>query len=69
MGTLRVNEIINSIERLSPEELAQLTEWFDHHVTDQWDQQIAADHHAGQFANHQQRVDDAIQNDRLHDLP
>jgi len=35
--------------RLSSEDLATLSKWFEEYVADQWDRQIEADSRAGRF--------------------
>jgi hypothetical protein len=44
-----VEEIQSAIVSLAPEEYARLREWFIERDWEQWDQQIAADAHAGKL--------------------
>jgi hypothetical protein len=46
---MSVQEIESAITRLTPEELSDLSRWFEEYVSDQWDQQIETDVLAGRF--------------------
>ena len=46
---MSVEELEAAIARLSPEDLARLTDWFEGFVADQWDRQIEADILAGRL--------------------
>ncbi|MEX2139773.1 MAG: hypothetical protein WD894_10965 [Pirellulales bacterium] len=49
---MSVEELQSAVARLSPEEMARFSEWYEDFVADQWDRQIEADILAG-------RLDDA----------
>jgi hypothetical protein len=42
-------EIEAAVTRLSAEELARFSQWFEEYVADQWDRQIEADIATGKF--------------------
>jgi hypothetical protein len=44
-----IQEIETAISRLPPEELRQLSRWFETFEADQWDRQMAADAGAGKL--------------------
>jgi hypothetical protein len=46
---MSVEELQSAVERLSPEEMARFSEWFEDFVADQWDRQIEADIRAGRL--------------------
>jgi hypothetical protein len=69
MATTRVQQIIEAIEQLSPDEMEQLTAWFDQHVSDAWDRQIIEDFHAGRLDEKRRSAENAANQGRLHDLP
>jgi hypothetical protein len=46
---MRVKEIEEAISQLSPEELAQFTEWFAEFRAAAWDEQLEADARAGKL--------------------
>lgn len=46
---MTVEQIKSAIERLSPEERAELARWFYQWSDDDWDRQIAADYDAGRL--------------------
>jgi len=46
---MSVQELETAIMRLSSEDLATLSKWFEEYVADQWDRQIEADSRAGRF--------------------
>ncbi len=46
---MSIQEIETAIRRLSSEELAALSQWFEEYVADEWDRQIEADARAGRF--------------------
>ncbi len=45
----KVESIESQIQELSPEELAELREWFAQYDADVWDRQFEADVHAGKL--------------------
>ena len=46
---MSVQELEIAVSRLSSEELARFTRWFEVYVADQWDRQIEADILSGRF--------------------
>lgn len=46
---MSVQEIEAAVTRLSAEELARFSQWFEEYAADQWDRQIEADIRAGRF--------------------
>ena len=46
---MSVQEIEAAVTRLSAEELARFSQWFEEYAADQWDHQIEADIRAGRF--------------------
>lgn len=46
---MSVQEIETAVTRLSADELARFSQWFEEYVADQWDRQIEADILAGRF--------------------
>ncbi len=46
---MSVQELENAVARLSPEDLARFTEWFEDYKADDWDRQIEADAKAGRL--------------------
>ena len=50
--TMKVQDLETAIEKLSPDELKQFSEWFDEYMADQWDRQIEIDILAGKLDAH-----------------
>ena len=48
-GKMTVTEIESAISRLTPDDLAELMQWFQHHYAEVWDRQIEADLDAGRL--------------------
>ena len=48
-SAMSVQDIETAVTRLSQEELARFSQWFEEYVADQWDRQIEADILAGRF--------------------
>ena len=46
---MSVQDLETAVTRLSQEELAHFSQWFEEYVADQWDRQIEADILAGRF--------------------
>ena len=46
---MSVQDLESAVTRLSQEELARFSQWFEEYVADQWDRQIEADILAGRF--------------------
>lgn len=46
---MSVQDLETAVTRLSQEELARFSKWFEEYVADQWDRQIEADILAGRF--------------------
>jgi hypothetical protein len=46
---MSVEELESAITRLSPDELARFSDWFENFIADQWDRQIEADIAAGRL--------------------
>ena len=46
---MSVQELETAITRLSKEELAAFSQWFEEYLADKWDRQIEADIRAGRF--------------------
>jgi hypothetical protein len=46
---MSVEELEAAIARLSPGDLARLTDWFENFVADQWDRQVEVDILAGRL--------------------
>jgi len=46
---MSVEELETAVSRLSADELANFSQWFEEYVADQWDRQIDADIVAGRF--------------------
>ena len=46
---MSVEELETAVSRLSADELANFSRWFEEYVADQWDRQIDADIVAGRF--------------------
>jgi hypothetical protein len=46
---MQVQDIETAIAQLSPEELAELVDWFDRFHAEVWDRQIEADARAGRL--------------------
>ena len=44
-----IQEIESAISQLPPEELQQLSHWFEKYEADRWDRQIAADAQSGKL--------------------
>jgi hypothetical protein len=54
---MSVQEIEAAVARLSAEELARFSQWFEEYIADQWDRQIEADIVAGRFDATGKRAD------------
>lgn len=54
---MSVQEIEAAVTRLSAEELARFSQWFEEYAADQWDRQIEADIRAGRFDAAGQRAE------------
>jgi len=48
-SAMSVQDLETAVTRLSQEELARFSQWFEEYVADQWDRQIEADILAGRF--------------------
>ena len=48
-GIVSIQELETAITRLSKEELATFSRWFEEYTADEWDRQIEADIRAGRF--------------------
>ena len=46
---MSVQDLETAVTRLSPEELARFSQWFEQYAAEQWDRQIEADSLAGRF--------------------
>lgn len=46
---MSVQDLETAVARLSKEELASFSKWFEEYVADEWDRQIEADSLAGRF--------------------
>jgi hypothetical protein len=46
---MTVQDLQQSVEHLSKEELDQFSKWFEEYMADQWDAQIERDAKAGKF--------------------
>jgi outer membrane murein-binding lipoprotein Lpp len=46
---MSVQDLEAAVARLSKEELAQFSRWFEEYLADAWDRQIEADIRAGRF--------------------
>lgn len=46
---MSVQELETAVSRLSKQELAAFSQWFEQYVAEQWDRQIEADIRAGRF--------------------
>lgn len=55
---MSIEELEVVVSRLSPEELARFSEWFDEFLAEQWDRQIEADVSAGRLDAAGKRADD-----------
>ena len=53
-----VEELEIGVSRLSPEELARFSDWFEEFIADEWDRQIEADILAGRLDAAGKRADD-----------
>ena len=48
-GKMTVTEIESAITLLTPDDLAELMQWFQHHYAEVWDRQIEKDLEAGRL--------------------
>jgi len=55
---MSVEELEIGVSRLSPEELARFSDWFEEFIADEWDRQIEADILAGRLDAAGKRADD-----------
>ena len=55
---MSIQEIESAVTRLSADELARFSQWFEEFVADEWDRQIEADILAGRFDAAGKRADD-----------
>jgi hypothetical protein len=46
---MSVDELESAVSRLSPDELARFSDWFENFIADQWDRQIESDIAAGRL--------------------
>jgi len=46
---MSIQELESAVTRLSKEQLAAFSQWFEEYIADEWDQQIEADILAGRF--------------------
>lgn len=58
---MSVQEIEEAVIRLTPEDLAQFTAWFEEYQAQAWDEQIARDARAGQFDQLIQRAREQVE--------
>ena len=58
LRVMSVEELESAISRLSAEELARLSAWFEQFMTDQWDRQIEEDIKAGRLDAAAKRADE-----------
>ncbi len=66
---MSVQELETAVARLSPDELARFTEWFEDYKADEWDRQIQADAGAGQLDGLIREAEDDIAAGRVRPLP
>lgn len=55
---MSVQDLEAAVTRLTPEELASFSQWFEEYVADQWDRQIEQDVLAGRLDAAIKRADD-----------
>jgi hypothetical protein len=53
---MSVQDLQQSVEHLSKEELETFSKWFEEYLSDQWDEQIERDVKAGKFDSMLKRV-------------
>ena len=63
-----LKEIKTAIDDLSETEMRQLSHWLQTHLSDRWDQQIAADASSGKFDRLLQKVNADIEANRIKPL-
>ncbi|MEK6280455.1 MAG: hypothetical protein AABN95_08905 [Acidobacteriota bacterium] len=61
---MTIEELEVVVSRLSPEELARFSEWFDEFLAEQWDRQIEVDVSTGRLDAAGKRADDDFEADR-----
>ena len=65
---MSVEELEIGVSRLSPEELARFSDWFEEFIADEWDRQIEADILAGRLDAAGKRADDDFEAGRCTQL-
>jgi len=55
---MSIEELESAVTRLSAEELARFSDWFEQYIADQWDRQIETDIAAGRLDGAGKRVDE-----------
>lgn len=58
---MSVKELELAVSKLSSEDLASFSQWFDEFMADQWDNQIEADILAGRLDHLGKRADEAFE--------
>ncbi len=58
---MSVKELELAVSKLSSEDLARFSQWFDEFMADQWDNQIEADILAGRLDHLGKRADEAFE--------
>jgi len=53
---MSIQELEAAITRLSKEELATFSQWFEEYIANEWDRQIEADAHSGRLSEVYQRL-------------
>lgn len=66
---MSVQELETAVARLSPDELARFTEWFEEFKAEEWDRQIEADVEAGRLDSLIREAEDDIAAGRVRPLP
>jgi hypothetical protein len=66
---MSVQEIESAISQLPPEDLAQLTRWFDEYVERTWNACIEADAQSGKFDHFKEKIAQARAKGELLDFP
>jgi hypothetical protein len=63
-----VKELEDVVTRLSPDELAAFSEWFQEYLADAWDRRIEQDAHAGRFDELARKADEDFEAGRCTSL-
>ena len=65
---MSVNELETAVTRLTKEELAAFSQWFEEYMADEWDRQIEADSLARRFGAAGQRAKADFESGRCTEL-